>query len=152
MPASQKVKYQQFEIFARPAWWVRRWTRFPLFFQAFRLSFEVIIEKVSEPKYELGHQSDINTLQFYVEFSDKSTVDFSVDVSELKVGDIINKTTERILLAPTGDARICLDVGTIYGKKHFQTLYAFVVSAEATLIFLLLNVVLGAIFALLLRP
>ncbi len=151
MPASQKVKYQQFEISARPAWWFRRWTRFPLFFQAFQPSFEVIIKKVSEPQAKSGNQPEPK-LNFYVEFSDGSKVDFSVDVSSLNVGDTIRQRTQRILLAPTGDARVCLDMGQHMTKGHrFHTLYAFVVSAEATLVFLLLNVILGAILALLLR-
>ena len=151
MPASQKVKYQQFEISARPAWWFRRWTRFPLFFQAFQPSFEVIIKKVSELQAESGNQPEPN-LNFYVGFSDGSKVDFSVDVSSLNVGDTIRQRTQRILLAPTGDARVCLDMGQHMTKGHlFHTLYAFVVSAEATLVFLLLNIILGAILALLLR-
>lgn len=79
-------------------------------------------------------------------------MDFSVVVSLTKVGDTIRVTSGRILLTPTGDARVCLDMGLHLRKGHrFQTLYAFVVSAEATLVFLLLNVILGTILALLLR-
>jgi hypothetical protein len=39
-------------------------------------------------------------------------------------------------------------MGHISTGHRFHTLYAFVVSAEATLVFLLLNVVLGGIIAL----
>ncbi len=151
MPASQTVKYQQFKVSARPAWWLRRWTKFPLFFQATQPSFEIIIKKVLVSQAVSGNQLQPN-LNFYVEFSDRSKVDFSVDVSSLNVGDTIRQKTQRILLAPTGDARVCLDMGQHMTKGHrFHTLYAFVVSAEATLVFLLLNVILGAILALLLR-
>ncbi len=151
MPASQKIKYQQFEVSARPAWWLRRWTRFPLFFQAFQPSFEVIIKKVSEFPPEADGQPEPSNLNFYVEFSDKAKVDFSIDVSSIEVGDTIRQRSPRILLAPTGDTRVCLDMGDHVTKGHlFHTLYAFVVSAEATLVFLLLNVILGAVLALLL--
>jgi hypothetical protein len=79
--------------------------------------------------------------------------DFSVVVSLTKVGDIIRVTSGRILFTLTGDARVCLDMGLHLRKGHrFQTLYAFVVSAKATLVFLLLNVILGTILTLLLRP
>lgn len=62
-------------------------------------------------------------------------------------------TIGRILLTPTGDARVCPDMGLHLRKGHrFQTLYAFVVSAKATPVFLLLNVILGTILTLLLRP
>ena len=154
MPASQKVKYQQFEVSARPRWWLRRWTGFPLFFQVTKPSFEVIIKKNSEPQSKSGDQPEPkpSELNFYIQFSDSSRIDFSVDVSSMKVGDTLRQTTGRILLAPTGDARVCLDMGEHLNKGHgFQTLYAFVVSAEATLVFLLLNIILGAILALLLR-
>jgi len=145
LPASQKVEYEGFEISARPAWWLRRWIRFPLFFQATHPSFEIIIKKVSE--------SQLNNLNFYVEFPDKATVPYPADVSLMKLGDTIKLTTKRILLAPTGDTRICLDMGQhiMIKGRQFHTLYAFVVSAEATLVFLLLNVILGAIIAILLK-
>lgn len=79
--------------------------------------------------------------------------DSSVVVSLTKVGDIIRVTSGRILLTPTGDARVCLDMGLHLRKGHrFQTLYAFVVSAKATLVLLLLNVILGTILTLLLGP
>ena len=138
MPASQKVEYQEFQVSARPAWWLRRWTRFPLFFQAFQPSFEVIIKKVAEPQRKSGDQPEPRKLDFYVEFSDRSQVDFSVDVSSLEVGGTIRQITRRILLAPTGDARVCLNMGQHLTKGYrFHTLYAFVVSPEATLVFLL---------------
>jgi len=152
LPASQKVKYQHFEVSARPRWWLRRWTKFPLFFQATKPSFEIIIKKDSEPQSKSDNQPETTTLNFYVQFSDGAKVDYSVDISSMKVGDTRGLLTGPILLAPTGDARICLDMGEHLIKGHrFQTLYAFVVSAEATLVFLLLNVILGAILALLLR-
>ena len=152
LPASQKVKYQQFEVSASPAWWLRRRTRFPLFFQTFHPTFEFIIKKVSKPQPNSDDQPESSNLNFYVEFSDGSKIDFSVDVSSLNVGDTIRQKTQRILLAPTGDARVCLDMGpNMTGGRRFHTLYAFVVSAEATLVFLLLNVILGTILALLLR-
>jgi len=152
LPASQKVEYAGFEVFARPAWWLRRWTKFPLFFQATHPSFEFTIKKVLESQPKSGGQPEHGRLNFYVEFSDKSKVDFSADVSSMKVGDTIRLRTSRLLLAPTGDARLCLDMGQhIIKGRQFHTLYAFVVSAEATLIFLLLNVILGAIIAILLK-
>jgi hypothetical protein len=152
LPASQKVRYQIFEVSARPSWWFRRWMRFPLYFQATHPSFEFIVKKISEPQKNAGNQP-IPNLHFYIEFSDGATVDFSTDVSSMKVGDTLRHKTQRILLAPTGDARICLDMGQnmITGQHHFHTLYAFVISAEATLVFLLLNVILGALIALLLK-
>ncbi len=153
MPASQKVKYQSFELSARPHWWLRRWTKFPLYFQATKPSFEIIItKKFSVPQSETSNQPVITTLEFYVEFSDGAKVDYSIDISSMKSGDTLKFLTGAILLAPTGDARVCLDMGRHMLKGHrFHTLYAFVVSAEATLVFLLLNVILGAILALLLR-
>ncbi|MFC2016086.1 hypothetical protein ACFLUF_00035 [Chloroflexota bacterium] len=69
----------------------------------------------------------------------------------MNVGDTIRHRTRRILLAPTGDARVCLDMGRTTKGHRFHTIYAFVVNAEATLVFLLLNIILGAILALLLR-
>ena len=79
--------------------------------------------------------------------------DFLVVVSLTKVGDISRVTSGRILLTLTGDARVCLDMGLHLRKGHrFQALYAFVVSAKATLVFLRLNVILGTILTLLLRP
>lgn len=148
MPASQKVKYQQFELSARPAWWLRRWTKFPLFFQATKSSFEVIIKKIMEPQLDSGTQPPPSNLNFYVEFSDGSQVEFKADVSSMKVGDTIRLPTSPGLLAPTGDTRICLDMGRLPTKGHrFHTLYAFVISAEATLVFLLLNVILVGVIA-----
>ena len=76
----------------------------------------------------------------------------SVDISTLQVGDALTCSTSKVLLSPTGDTQICLDIGQHLVKGHrFQTLYAFVVSAEATLVFLILNLVLGAVVALLLK-
>ncbi len=69
----------------------------------------------------------------------------------MKSGDTRKFLTGAILLAPTGDARVCLDMGPTFTGHRFHTLYAFVISAEATLVFLLLNVILGAILALLLK-
>ena len=148
MPASQKVEYKQFEVSARPAWWFRRWTRFPLYFQAFKPSFEIIIKKVSEPQVESGNQPE-TSLNFYLEFSDKTRVDFLVEVSSMNAGNTLRARTRQFLLAPTGDARVCLDMGQHMTQgRRFHTLYAFVVSAEATLVFLLLNVVLAGVIAL----
>ncbi len=84
----------------------------------------------------------------------RGSVHDSDNLSSIKgfIDNTIGVTSGRILLAPTGDACVCLDMELHLRKGHcFQTLYAFVVSAEATLVFLLLNVVLGTILALLLR-
>ena len=47
----------------------------------------------------------------------------------------------------TGDTQIVLN----QGRSDFYTLYAFVVSPEATLVFLLLNIFLAGLLTLLLR-
>ena len=151
MPATQKVLHQGFELTARPGWWLRRWTKFPLFFQATHPRFDILIRKGTESQPVSSNQVKPN-LNFYVEFSDQSTVQFTVDVSHLKPGETLKYKTQKILLSPTGDVRVCLDAGQHLLKGHrFQTLYAFVVSPEATLVFLLLNVLLGALLALLLK-
>ncbi|MBI4339202.1 MAG: hypothetical protein HY680_04540 [Chloroflexi bacterium] len=151
MPARQKVSHQDWEVTARPGWWLRRWSRFPLFFQATHPSFDILIKKVTAPQPESTNQPEPK-LNFYIEFSDQTTINFLVDVSGLRPGGTLKYRTQKILLAPTGDARVCLDAGPHLLKGHqFQTLYAFVVSSEATLVFLLLNVLLGALLALLLK-
>lgn len=150
MPAAQKVSYQGFEITAKAGWWLRKWTRFPLFFQATHPTFELIIKKVIELQSEPREQPE--SLSIYVEFSDQTILEFPVDVSPLEPGQTLKYKTPKILLAPTGDARVCLDMGRHLTKgQRFETLFAFVVSSEATLVFLLLNVLLGALLALLLR-
>ncbi len=147
MPASQKAIYQQFEVSAKPAWWLRRWTRFPLFFQATHPRFYLIVKRISDG------EPNGKTLDFYIQFADGARVDFPVDVSQLQTGKSLKCKTKKILLSHTGDTRICLDRTRKFAApaSSFDTLYAFVVNAEATLVFLLLNLVLGGILALLLR-
>ena len=70
----------------------------------------------------------------------------------MQPGDTLRYKTQKMLPAPTGDARVCLEMGVHLTKgHHFQTLYAFVVSSEATLVFLVVNVLLAALLALLLK-
>lgn len=145
MPASEKRLYHQFEVSAGPESRWRRWTLFPLYFQAFKPRFRLCVKKISNDR------DDPKELRFYVEFADKASVDFIVDVSHLSIGNDLKATTPPILLSPTGDARICLDTGMHLKGRTFLTLYSFVVSAEATLVFLLLNVALAAVIAILLR-
>ena len=140
MPASQSAGYQQFEVSAQPAWWLRRWTRFPLYFQATKPRFLLRVRR-------LEHGGDTQ-LKFYLAFADRSSRDFPVDVSELKVGESLAFKTPENLLAPSGDARVCLDFGSSLDGRRFETLYAFYVSNEATLTFLLLNVLFGGLVAI----
>lgn len=135
MPVSQKVEYEGFVVQARPAFAWRRWLRFPLYFQAFRPSFEIWITKeTSEPSRE-------KRLVLNVTFSNNTSVDYPLEVGSLKQGDTLYFKTPQVLLAPTGDASIRLEMGL----GRFHTLYAFFVSHETALVFLLLNVVLVAV-------
>ena len=118
-----------------------------MYFQVTHPRFNLTVKRVSDEELQSKR------LLFYMQFSDAAKIEFPVDVSNLKTWETITCKTQRILLSPSGDARICLDTGKSLGapSDSFLTLYAFVVSAEATLVFLMLNVVVGAILALLLR-
>ncbi len=118
---------------------------FPLYFQAFKPRFRLRVKKISDA----GRERD--GLRFYVEFADHAIDPFDVDVSGMSIGDQRTSETEPVLLSPSGDTRICLDTGTVPTGQSFFTLYSFVVSAEATLVFLLLSVVFGGLIAVLLR-
>ena len=137
MPASQTVEYQGFRVSARPGFWLRRWTHFPLYFQATQPSFEIAVLKVAEG------ESPPTRFTFHVTFANNTHTTDQLDVSSLNVGDRDTLTISNILLAPTGDASIRLHMGRMSG---FHTLYAFYVSPEATLVFLLLNAVLAVAF------
>ena len=145
MPAAQRAVLEGFEVLVEPGWWLRRWTRFPLYFQATQPEFLLVAKKIGEG------QLAGNRLRFYIEFADKSRRDFLVDVSGLDAGGIRSYQTPRNPLAPSGDARVCLD----RGSGGFDTLYAFVVSSEALLVlsvaYVVLNVILGAVITILIR-
>ena len=66
MPASEKRVYEQFEVSAGPASRWRRWTMFPLYFQAFKPRFRLHVKKISDAGREL------DGLRFYIEFADKT--------------------------------------------------------------------------------
>ena len=127
------------EVSTRPASWLRRWTRFPMYFQAVQPRFELRAKRISP--------GQTKTLEFHLEFSDKAFRSWTVDVSSFAVGQSTRYVTPRSLLSPTGDARIIL----YEGVGSFDTLYAFVVSSEAVLfasvVFLLLNVLLVALLS-----
>lgn len=137
MPASQTLEYEGFRIRVRPAFWLRRWAHFWLYFQATQPSFEIKVLKVAEA------DPPPKTLNFHITFADSAYKRYPLDVSSWKIGDRDTLTTEKTLLSPTGDASVRLDLGRLIG---FQTLYAFYVNPEATLVFLILNAVLGVSF------
>jgi hypothetical protein len=135
MPAAQKVEYEGFLVEARPAFAWRRWTRFPLYFQACKPSFEIRITKqTSEPPRE-------QPLKFNITFANGNYVSFLIDPASLGQGETLSYKTDGILLAPTGDASVRLSMG----MTQWYTLYAFFVSHETALVFIILNVMLAAI-------
>lgn len=139
MPAVRSLELPQYQIHVRPAWWLRRWTRFPLYFQAFHTTFEVLVRRV---------RADApSNLTFAIRFSDNTNVSFPVDTSNLAVGDMLKHKFDNFVFTSTGDTQIVLN----QGRSQFYTLFAFVVSPEATLVFLMLNILLAALLALLLR-
>ena len=137
MAVSQKVEYDGFVIETRPAFAWRRWLRFPLYFQAFKPSFEIWIRKESQDA------SKEQRLVFSIAFADGASVRYPVDVASLGYGQELPFKTPQVLLSPTGDASIRLEVGL----GHFHTLYAFFVRDETALVFMVLNVVLAPVAA-----
>jgi len=111
--------------------------RFPLYFQATQPSFEIDVQRISEEEPKLEE------LKFHITFANEAYVTYGLDVSSLNVGDRTRLRTGNTLLAPTGDTSIRWDMGRSAG---FLTLYAFYVSPETALVFLLLNVVFGVAF------
>lgn len=139
MPAARRLELPQVHIYIRPAWWLRRWTHFPLYFQAFRTTFHLFIKRIRE--------DTPTNLTFAIKFSDNTHVSFPVDVSNLAVGETLKYEMTHFVFTSTGDTQIVLN----QGRSDFYTLYAFVVSPEATLVFLLLNIFLAGLLTLLLR-
>lgn len=133
MPASQTVEHRGYLISARPGFWLRRYTLLLLYFQAVKPSFRIRIEKVHEDQYPK------QKLQFSITFANNTQVGFDLDVSSMRNGEQREHRTKPILLSPTGDASIRLETG----GQTFQTLYAFYVSSETALVFL----ILGSLFA-----
>jgi hypothetical protein len=149
MPATQTVDHDGYKASVRPAFRLRRLFRFPLYFQAFQPRFEITVGRCG-PTPENGEP--LKQLLFYIHFADGTRVEYPVDVTNLKpCGQPVKRVTDPILLSPNGDARICLQITPpVVTQERFHTPYAFVVTPDSTFVFLLLNIALGALVAILL--
>ncbi|GAG38901.1 unnamed protein product [marine sediment metagenome] len=136
MPGSQTVDYEGFRIRVRPAFWLRRWTRWPLYFQGGSPSFQIQLARLP------GEASAAERLVFEVGFGSTAFREIAFDVSDFEAGEQRRHTIGEVFLSYTGDT--CLRLRA--GSGEFHEIYVFYVSPETALVFLLLNVVFGVAF------
>lgn len=101
MPARRVVQVNGLRFKVSPGYWLRRWTRFPFFFESHNASFRIDITRVAES------QEPWPSIPFEVEFADgRSIRAVSLPLPALEINQHVRVDTEQIYIPFPGQTHL----------------------------------------------
>ena len=140
MPGRQTIRRFGFKVSVRPAFWLRRWTRFPFYFESHNPSFEVAISRTGAGEWPTPLAATIQ-----VAFADKTTTHSMFDRPELEIGESVTYLLPNIYTAHPGQTIIRLLLVDGIEDAQWETLYSYQVRTEEQLWLSLLAGILAVI-------
>ncbi len=134
MPGRQAVSYGGLEFRVSPDFWLRRWLRFPFYFESHNPSFRVDIRRLQAEPPNTYWPS--NSLVFEVVFADKTVAGRQYAKPQLGVGKSTLLVLDTIYTAYPGQTIIRLPIGPgdfLGGQGRWQTLFSYQVRTEEQL-------------------
>ncbi len=144
MPGRQRVVFGGLEYYVSPAFWLRRWLRFPFYFESTNPSFRVDIRRVSQPPAN----ENVAAMRFVAAFSDGSESNLSIDAPDLAVGECARIGLVGIYSSHPGQTSIRLVTAdaqpfSVRGQE-FHGLYSYQVRSEEQLWLAFATIISGA--------
>ena len=156
MPGRKETTIRGLRMKAEPAYWLRRLSRFPFYFESHNASFRLNVERVA-----LEDSADPwpdNMIEVEVVFQDETKTAIVFDVPELSVGEKARLLIDEIYVASPGQTHLRVPTkipvgGGAFGRAEWQTVYAYKVRTEESLwvsvlspILLISAIALGVLF------
>ncbi len=124
MPGRQTVRYHGLELRASPDFWLRRWSRFPFYFESHNPSFRIDVRRIGD----VGEDHFPNrSLIFRIVFSDGTeTEPLSSPLPVLELDQSERIVLPEIFTAAPGQTRIVM----AQADALWHTLYSYLVMTE----------------------
>jgi hypothetical protein len=142
MPGRKVVLHNGLRYFVRPRFWLRRWSRFPFYFESTNPSFDVEISRVSDSTS--GEYWPDGGMEFQVIFADGTVSTLRVGVPDLQVGNSSRITLGEVYTSHPGQTIIRLLVNEhVLRGTEWKTLYSYQVRTEEQLWLWLFGPIVG---------
>ena len=145
MPGRQSVTYGGYQFVVGPAFWLRRWTRFPFYFESHNPSFRITLKHIADEHIPDEWQS--GRIAFRIQFADNTMIIQQFDFPDLTVGESKVFTSKEIFTSSPGQTKILLPIGVFH--DGLEGLFSYNVHREEAMWVPLATIIVAAASALL---